>query len=166
VIKNRWVRVGLVALAIFVINALSRLITNLTTDDAEAARAAAGLDTGAKPIALIGVGLLVLLMALAGAWWAVRYPFQRLFFDLGAAAIVGALLSLLVAPFAGGGVPFDEGLGTFVGEFLQFLGLAALGVFLGFVAMIAFGKDWKSRGLRRYEENLRKKNPGRQSSKR
>jgi hypothetical protein len=166
VIKNRWVRVGLVALAIFLINALSRLITNLTTDDAEAARAAAGLDTGAKPIALIGVGALVLLMAFAGAWWAVRFPFQRLFFDLGAAAIVGALLSLLVAPFAGGSVPFDEGLGMFVGEFLQLVGLAALGVFLGFVAMIAFGRDWKSRGLRRYEENFKKKHPGRQASKR
>jgi hypothetical protein len=166
VIKNRWVRVGLVALAIFLINALSRLISNPTTSDTEKAQAAAGLATGAKPIALIGVGALVLLMVAAGAWWGVRYPFQRLFFDLGAAAVVGALLSLLVAPFVGGSVPFDEGLGTFVGEFLQFVGLAALGVFLGFVAMIAFGKDWKSRGLRRYEENYRKKHPGRQPSKR
>jgi hypothetical protein len=32
--------------------------------------------------------------------------------------------------------------------------------------MIAFGKDWKSRGLRRYEENFKKKHPGRQASKR
>lgn len=165
-IKNRWVRVGLVALAIFLINALARLISNLTTNDTEAAQAAAGLSTGTKPIALIGVGTIVALMAVVGAWWAVRYPFQRLFFDLGAASIVGGLLALLIGPFAGGSVPFAEGLGTFVGEFLQFLGLAAIGAFLGFIAMIAFGKDWKSRGLRRYEENYRRKHPGRQPSKR
>jgi len=164
--KNRWVRVGLVALAIFLINALARLISNLTTSDAEAAQVAAGLSAGEKPVAVIGVGAIVVLMAVAGAWWAVRYPFQRLFFDLGAAAIVGALLALLIGPFAGGSVPFDEGLGTFVGEFLQFLGLAALGGFLGFIAMIAFGKDWKSRGLRRYEENYRRRHQGRQPSKR
>jgi hypothetical protein len=108
----------------------------------------------------------VLFMALAGAWWAVRFPFQRLVFDLGLAAVVGALLALLIGPFAGGSVPFDEGLGTFVGEFLQFVGLSALGGFLGFIAMIVVGKDWKSRGLRVYEENYKRKHPGRQPSKR
>jgi hypothetical protein len=166
VIRNRWVRVGIVALAIFLINAVSRLISNLTTDDSATAQAAAAVDGSANPIAIIGAGAVVLFMALAGAWWAIRYPFQRLFFDLGAAAVIGALLALLIAPFAGGSVPFDEGLATFVGEFLQFVGLSALGAILGFIAMIVVGKDWKSRGLRAYEENYKRKHPGRQPSKR
>ena len=34
----------------------------------------------------------------------------------------------------------------------MFAGLAAVGVFLGYVSVVAFGKDWKSRGLKRYEE--------------
>jgi hypothetical protein len=32
--------------------------------------------------------------------------------------------------------------------------------------MIVVGKDWKSRGLRAYEENYKRKHPGRQPSKR
>jgi hypothetical protein len=152
VIRNRWVRVGLVALGIFVINALARLISRLTQDDA-----ASAANSGVDKISIIGAGAVVLLMAVMGALWAVRHPFSRMVFDLGAAVIGGALLSLLIAPFVGGSKPFDEGLGTFVGEFLQFIGLGALGVLLGFLAMIAFGKDWKSRGLRRYEENYKRK---------
>jgi hypothetical protein len=153
VIRNRWVRVGLVGLGIFLINALARLISRLTQDDTPSAAATTGVDK----ISLIGAGAVVLFMAVMGALWAVRHPFSRMVFDLGAAVIGGALLALLVAPFVGGSKPFDEGLGTFVGELLQFIGLGALGVLLGFLAMIVFGKDWKSRGLRRYEENYKKK---------
>jgi hypothetical protein len=153
VIRNRWVRVGLVALGIFVINALARLISRLTQDDTVATTA----NTGVDKISIIGAGAVVLFLAVMGALWAVRHPFGRMVADLGAAAIGGALLALLIAPFVGGSKPFDEGLGTFVGEFLQFLGLGALGVLLGFLAMIVFGKDWKSRGLRRYEENYKRK---------
>jgi hypothetical protein len=155
VIRNRWVRVGLVALGIFVINALARLISRLTQDDTVAVDPTAS--TGVDKISLLGAGAVVLFMAVMGALWAVRHPFSRMVFDLGAAVIGGALLALLVAPFVGGSKPFDEGLGTFVGELLQFIGLGALGVLLGFLAMIVFGKDWKSRGLRRYEENYKRK---------
>ena len=55
------------------------------------------------------------------------------------------------------GAPFDGGLEGVVTEYLQFLGLAAIGVFLGFTAMIVLGKDWKSRGLKRYEETYKKR---------
>ncbi len=146
--NKRWVRVGLVALAIFLINAVSRLISRL---------ADRGDATGIDPMALIGAGTVVALLAAAGAYWAVRYPFSRIVFDLGAAAVVGALLSLLIGPFVGGNVPFEEGLGFFVGQFLQFMGLAALGAMLGFAGTIVLGKDWKSRGLKRYEERYQKR---------
>ena len=141
------------AVGVFAINALARLISRLTRDDTVSTTA----NTGVDKLSVIGAGAVVLFLAVMGAVWAVRHPFSRMVFDLGAAVIGGALLSLLVAPFVGGSKPFDEGLGTFVGEFLQFLGLGALGVLLGFLVMIVFGKDWKSRGLRRYEENYKRK---------
>jgi hypothetical protein len=149
VFNKRWVRVGLVAVAIFLINAVSRLISRLADRGEDA--------TGIDPMALIGAGSVVLLMIAAAVYWSVRYPFSRMFFDLGGAAVVGALLSLLIGPFVGGNVPFEEGLGFFVGQFLQFLGLAALGVLLGFAGTIVLGKDWKSRGLKRYEERYQKR---------
>jgi hypothetical protein len=146
--KNRWVRVGLVAVAIFVINGASRLISRLAFSDNA---------TGADPMAYIGAGAVVLVMIGATVYWAVRYPFSRIFFDLGTSTAVGALLSLIIGPFIGGSAPFKEGLATFVGEFLQFLGLGAIGIFLGFVGTIVAGKDWKSRGLKRYEERYQKR---------
>jgi hypothetical protein len=151
--KNRWVRVGLVALAIFLVNAVSRLVSLITHRS--------DTTTGVNLISLVGAAAVVVLVALAAAYWAVRYPFARIFFDLGSAAVVGALLSLIIGPLVGGNAPFKEGLGTFVGEFLQFLGLAAIGGFFGFVTMIVLGKDWKSRGYRAYEQKYQQKRPHR-----
>ena len=42
-------------------------------------------------------------------------------------------------------------------QFLQFLGLGALGVFLGYVAMVVLGRDWKTRGLAAYAERHAKR---------
>ena len=140
---KRWQRAGLLALAIFLVNGASRFVTW---------KAGIVEETQQLRIGLVAVSFVALLLVGAGMWWAVRYPFGRLFADIGAAVGVGALLSLLIGPFLGGSKPFAEGLGAFVGQVLMFLGLAAIGVFVGFMIMVAFGKDWKSRGLRRYEE--------------
>jgi hypothetical protein len=148
VVNKRWLRIGLLALGIFVINALSRLITwkfGIVDENKQ-------LTLGLVAVIVVAVGL-----AVAGAWYAIRYPFGRLFADLGAAVGGGALLSLLIGPFAGGAKPFDGGLGSFVGQLLMFLGVAAVGVGLGFLTMVTFGKDWKSRGLLRYEQNHAKR---------
>lgn len=142
--KTRWLRVGLLALGIFALNAIARFATWKFKIVEESDQQAIGL---------IAVAAVAVLLLGAGVWWAIRYPFSRLFFDLGAAVGVGALLSLLIGPFAGGSTPFAEGLGFFIGELLMFLGIAAVAVFLGFLAVVALGKDWKSRGLRRYEQN-------------
>ena len=93
----------------------------------------------------------------AAMWWAWGKPFTRLFADLGLALLVGTLLNMLVAPFLGGSKPFAEGLEVFVYEFLLLLGIGAAAGFLGFVVMVALGKDWRSRGLKRYEQHYAKR---------
>jgi hypothetical protein len=144
--KKRWLLIGLLALGIFVINVIARVITKQFDIADENDQITVGL------IGIVAVG--VVLIA-AAVWWAVRYPFSRLVFDIGAAVILGALLSLILGPFAGGSKPFVEGLGNFVGQFLMFLGIAAVGVMLGFLGVVTLGRDWKSRGLRTYERNYR-----------
>jgi hypothetical protein len=140
--RQRWLAVGLLALGIFVINVIARVVTKqFEIVDA----------TNQIKIALIGMVAMGVLLIGAGAWWAVRYPFSRLFFDIGAAVLAGALLSLILGPYAGGSKPFVEGLGAFVGQLLMFIGIAAIGVFLGFAAMVTVGRDWRSRRLARYE---------------
>lgn len=143
--SKRWVRVGLLGLAIFVLNGICRFVTWKfeIVDEAEQLR-----------LGLIAVGVVALLLVAASIWWAIRYPFGRLFADIGAAVGIGALLSVLIGPFLGGSKPFAGGLDFFVGQLLLFLAVAALGVFVGFVLVVALGKDWKSRGLKNYSDRM------------
>jgi hypothetical protein len=151
--RNRWVRVGAVALGFFLINGLARFISKVTApDESEIPTFSTEESSTDIVIAVSGALAIVLLLAVAAGYWAVRYPAGRMVADLGLATLVGTLLALLVGPFLGGNKPFDEGLEMFVLQFLQFLGLGALGIFLGFVTMVVFGKDWKTRGLAAYAE--------------
>ncbi|HEX6870834.1 MAG TPA: hypothetical protein VF163_07030 [Micromonosporaceae bacterium] len=146
--RKRWLWVGLLALGVFAINAIGRLVTW---------RADLATESEQLPVGIIGFTAIALVFAVLAALWAVRYPFPRLFGDLAAAAGLGALLSVLVGPFAGGSTPFAEGLGNVVGQILMFLGVSAFGAFLGFSVVVALGKDWKSQGLRRYEQRYKTK---------
>lgn len=159
--SNRWVRVGAVALGFFLINGFSRLISLLTEPKQDPVLAAThtASSTGSTVIAVIGALLTVALLAVAAGYWAVRYPVVRVVGDLSLAILAGTLLATLVAPFFGKDTPFEAGAETFVVTFLQFLGLGALGLFLGFMAMVVLGKDWRSRGLAAYTERYAKKHP-------
>jgi hypothetical protein len=151
--RNRWVRVGAVALGFFLINATARFISYLTSPRDETPTFSTEQSSTDVVISVAGALSIVLLLAVAAAIWAVRYPAGRMIADLGLATVVGTLLALLVAPFVARNTPLDDGgLEMFVLQFLQFLGVGALGIFLGFVTMVVLGKDWKTRGLAAYAE--------------
>jgi hypothetical protein len=145
-LRNRWVPIVALALTLFAVNVAARLVTKYGKFAEESEQIRIGV------IATAGVGLI---LVAAAAWWTIRYPLGRVLGDLGAAAGIAAALSTTLGPLIAGAKPFAEGLGNFVGQILLFLGLAGFGVFVGFVAVVALGKDWKSRGLRRYEQNYR-----------
>lgn len=141
--NRRWLHVGLLALAILVVNAISRFITwqfKIVDDESQ------------YKLDLLLIGLLAVMLMAATAWWAYRYPFSRVFFDVGAAILVGVLACLIIGPVAGGKHPFSESLGVFIAEFFVFVLVTGFFSFVAFWGMVALGKDWKSRGLRRYEE--------------
>jgi hypothetical protein len=155
--SNRWVKVAAVGLGFFVINAISRLISLATQPDEEPSVLGPVDDTGQTVLAVVGALLVVALMTGAAAWWSVRHPIGRVVADLGLATLIGTVLSLLIGPLVVGDAPFAEGLESFVYQFLQFLGLGALGILLGFSAMTVLGKDWRSRGLAAYVDRHGKK---------
>lgn len=146
--NRRWLRVGLLGGVLLAVNLIARLVT-VIADVTEPST----LDL----IAYVGIGVVFLILIGAGAWWAVRFPFSRLFFDIGAAVVAVALLALFIGPLIGGESPFSAGLASMVAQFLLFLGLGFLGGLLGFAAVVTVGKDWKSRGLRQYEESYHRR---------
>jgi hypothetical protein len=152
--SNRWVRVGAVAVGFMLIVAIARFISFLTgpdDDELVPAKVEGGV-TAQTVVAVLGALAIVALLAGAAVWWAVRYPAGRVVADLGLATIGGAVLALVLAPFAGGELPFEGGLETFVVNLLQFIGLGALGILLGFAGTVVAGKDSRSRGLAAYAE--------------
>lgn len=142
-LSKRWVQIGVLALALFVVSGISRFVIwkAKIVDESQQTR-----------LGLVATALVVILLGVVAARASMRYPFGRVVADMFAAAGAGGLLYALVGPFLSGSSPFANGLGGFVGLFLLFLGLAAVGVGVGFMVVTALGKDWKSRGLRRYEQ--------------
>jgi hypothetical protein len=149
--QNRWVRVGAVALGFFLVNGIARFISWQTRPD-EIPTVTTPDSSADAIISVTGMLAAVAVIAVAAGFWAVRHPIGRVIADLGLAVVAGTLLATLVGPFLGGDKPFEAGLETYVLQFLQFLGLGALGIFLGFVAMVVLGKDWRTRGLAAYAD--------------
>jgi len=141
--KDRWLPVGLVAGVLFVVNAIARLVVRL---------AAPKSDSKQITIGLVLFGVVGLVMVAAAFRWGRRYPMPRVFADLGVVIVVSCLLSVLLGPFAGGSLPFKEGVGLFFGEIWRYLGYTAAGVVLGLLILMALGLDYRSQALKRYTE--------------
>jgi hypothetical protein len=141
--KDRWLPVGLVAGALFVVNAIARLVVRL---------AAPKSDSKQITIGLVLFGVVGLVMVAAAFWWGRRYPMPRVIADLGVVILVSCLLSVILGPFAGGSLPFKEGVGLFFGEIWRYLAYTAAGVVLGLLILMALGLDYRSQALKRYTE--------------
>lgn len=140
--SQRWKRILIVAGGLFAINVVSRFVTW----QADIVSAAEQLK-----VALVATVATALALAVLAGWAAPRYPFARIAADLGAAAGIAIALTVLVGPFAGGSAPFREGPEIFVYQLLLLIGIYAAGVALGFIVLVALGKDWRSRRLKQYE---------------
>ena len=71
---------------------------------------------------------------------------------MAAAVPVALLLTVLVGPLLVGTNPFGGGAGTFFAQIWLYLAAAAAGVAIGYLVLIALGRDHRSRQLQRYAE--------------
>jgi hypothetical protein len=140
--RERWQPVALLALGLFVVNALARLVV----------WRAAPSDAAQIRIGLAAIGLTAVVAGIAGYRWAVRHPMGRAVLDLAVGILVGCLLAILVGPFAGGSVPFREGAGFVVSEIWHYLLAGGLGGAVGLLVAVAMGRDRRSQALKRYAQ--------------
>lgn len=141
--RERWLRIGILAGALFAINLVGRLVVRLgSMEDADTQ------DT----VTLVTYGAVALLMAVLAGWWARLRSVGVVVADLAGGAVAAVLLILLVGPFVSGTSPAAVGAGDSFEAAWQFVGFAAGGTLVGMLLVIMLGKDYKSQSLKRFAE--------------
>lgn len=109
-------------------------------------------DNAKTNVAFLTILAIAVVAGVAGYRWIVRYPMTRALRDLAFGAVIGCVAASLIAPFAGGGYPFNNGPGDYFLKVWLFLGACVLGVLLAGLFAMALGRDYKDQALQRYAE--------------
>lgn len=146
--RERWLRVGVLALALFATNVTGRLIVKFggISEDAHQIR-----------VGLVALGAMAVITVVVAYLWARRRPMPRVMADLGVAVVVSCALAVLLGPLAVGERPFQEGFGLVFGAVWRYLGIAAAAATFGLLVIMAVGQDWKSQAWKRYADTVHSK---------
>jgi hypothetical protein len=141
--RQRWMSIAMLAVGLFAINVIARLVIRLGFDDNDTAQDRVSI----VMFAVIGIVLAVVTFvraqrALPSSW----LP------DLAAAALGGMLLTILVGPFISGDSPFSAGAGNFFSQVWIYGGFAIVGTLLGYWVATMLGRDYRSQSLRAFAQ--------------
>jgi hypothetical protein len=146
----RWREVGLIALALFAINLCGRWAAKLIKSEnqqvLEERQSLAGFITlGAIFLAFFGLTL----------YWGRKRTMWKVCTELGFAGFLACALSIFLGPLIFGSSPFADGAGAFFAQIWWWAAMAIGGVFLGYVGLISFTADYKSRQLKAYADRAK-----------
>jgi hypothetical protein len=139
--RQRWFPAAAVAVGLFVINVVTRLVTRLWFN---------GSDTAQDRASLVMFALIGLAVAVATFLRAQRVPPAVWLWDIGLGAAGGMLLTILIGPFVSGDQPFAGGAGNFFSQIWLYGGFAIVGILLGYWTATAIGRDYRSRSLKAF----------------
>jgi nucleoside permease NupC len=141
--RERWLRIGFLAGALFVINVVGRLVVRLGSVDE--------VDTQ-ELVTLVTYGVVGLVMGVVAGWWVRLRPLGVVVADLAGGSVAAVVLILLVGPFVSRTSPAAVGVGDSFEAAWQFIGFAGGGALVGMLLVIMVGRDYKSRSLKRFAE--------------
>ncbi|MEV4350368.1 hypothetical protein AB0J83_38420 [Actinoplanes sp. NPDC049596] len=147
--QQRWFPAAALAVGLFAINVVARLVTRFVFDGDDTAEGRASI----MMFALIGVVLAVYTFIVSQR----RRPSEWLLPDLVFGAVGGMLLTILVGPFISGGQPFGGGAGNFFAQVWLYAGFAIAGTLVGYWIAVMLAKDYRSRSLKAYTETRQAK---------
>ncbi|GID96499.1 hypothetical protein ACFQFC_27810 [Amorphoplanes digitatis] len=139
--KQRWVPVAVLAAGLFAINVIARLVIRIGFADNETAESRVSL------IMFAAIGVVLAIVTFVRAQ---RVPAGTWLPEIGAAALGGMLLTILVGPFISGDTPFAAGAGNFFSQVWLYSGFAILGTLLGYWIATMLGRDYRSRSLQAF----------------
>ncbi len=108
-----------------------------------------------EAVGIAEVVLIALIVAVAIFRWSIRSPMVEVMPRLVVTVAIACVASALLSPFAGGSYPFKGGAGDFFLKIWIFLGASLAGMLLGYIAVVASGKDYRTRALERIERTSR-----------
>jgi len=142
--QQRWFAAAALAIGLFAINVVARLVIRFFAKDDDSAQNTATVIM----FGLIGLTLAVWTFLACQR----KRPSEWLLPDLVFGAVGGLLLTVLVGPFVSGGEPFSSGAGDFFFQVWLYGGFAIGGTLVGYWVAMVFGRDYRSRSLKAYTE--------------
>ena len=142
--QQRWLPIAALAIGLFAVNVMTRLVIRFGFNGDDSAETKASIIM----FALVGLGM-------AGWTFVVaqhRRPSEWLVPDLALGGIGAMLLTVLVGPFVSGGQPFSAGAGNFFAQIWLYCGFAIVGTLLGYWVAVVLGRDYRSRSLKAFTE--------------
>ncbi|GIE27682.1 hypothetical protein Ait01nite_007270 [Actinoplanes italicus] len=142
--QQRWFRIAVLAVALFLVNVVARLVIRFSIDDADSGTQGLASIIMFAVIAVV-LGVLTFIRAQRekpGVW----LP------DIGFGALGGMALTVLVGPFVSGHGPFANGAGDFFAQVWLYSGCAIAGTVVGYWIAVMLGRDYRSKALKAYTE--------------
>ncbi len=147
----RWREVGIVALALFLINFAGRLVaTKMIKSENQQV-----LEDRQSLAGFITLGAIFLVFFGLTLYWGRKRTMWRVCTELGFAGAIACVLAIFAGPLMIGESPFTGGAGEFFSQIWWWIGVAMGGVFLGYVGLISFTADYKSRQLKAYVDRAK-----------
>ena len=144
-LRHRTTPVLLVALALFGINLIARVVLWATGVTSDTEMTVAGFYSMLAMVFVTGY---------AGFRWTRRYETVRVVGEVGGAIVLGCLLAVLVAPLIVGLNPTSGGLGIVLRQLGLCFAICVLGAFVGLLIVLAMGQDRKSRAWKYQEQRF------------
>src|SRR5688500_10537985 len=143
----RWREVAMLAGVLFAVNVAGRWVAkSLKADNAQA------LDDRKALAGFILIGVLGLIFVAVTIYWGRVRPYGRVAGDLGVAALAACVLSIFLGPLTVGESPFANGAGAFFSQVWTWGGVALIGTALGYILLVSFTADYRSRQLKAFAE--------------
>ncbi|MBM2622508.1 hypothetical protein JIG36_44105 [Actinoplanes sp. LDG1-06] len=147
--QQRWFPIAALAVGLFAINVVARLVTRFAFDDNDAAETR----TTIVMFALIGVVLAVYTFIVSHH----RRPSEWLVPDWVLGVAGAMVLTLIAGPFVSGDQPFSGGSDHFFAQIALYAAFAGGGTLVGYWISVALGHDYRSRSLKAYSQTRQAK---------
>jgi presenilin-like A22 family membrane protease len=141
--QQRWFRITVLAVALFAINAVTRLVVRIGFDSSDTAQSRGSI--------VMFTLVAVVLGGLTFVWCQRRRPSDWLP-DVGFGALGGMLVTVLAGPFLSGSEPFANGSGDFFAQIWLYSGCAIAGTLVGYWVAVMLAKDYRSRSLQAFSQ--------------